>query len=540
MITRDQVNSYRMALEEVSTTALGDLRELMDGLTGLDADIARDVLFQAVPTLFDPYAVTASNLSATFYEETRALAGSPTQYTPRALAEPVPLESWTSLVGFGTDGLEFDASGADEAYSRISGGLVKRLTRTAAETVDMNGSEDPDRVSYQRVPAPGCCGFCGMLASRGAIYGSRDEAGKVVGRGTPINKTRNADGTRKSGGQAKGVKTRGTQKAGEDFHDDCKCIVVAVFAGNAVEMAADADKYLTAYGDAYDKIDDGLELRATEYDVGGGMTKNRYEWVDAEGRAWSAKERERAIAQAMNKDSDVLDAIAAEAWPNRPPAHADLFEHATPAPSKGPSLTFENVADLTDDELAEAMATVFADDPEAWDKLETIMDRREAERWANDAPPVVLEPYVDPYVDPFGTKLDGGAEALASPTKDKARKLTPNEKVAEEYWEYAQGQYLTAMDDLNGVFFNHKFRELAREKGISEDTLFSGPFHVANKYASDELREWWRINGRETQTSYRYMALGRPSDRKAWEAVQKQGLHSSGIRGARRENRRGL
>lgn len=550
MITREQIESYELTLEELNTAALGDLRELMDGIAGLDADTARELLFDTVPAVFDPYALTASNVSASFYEESRALAGSPTPFTPQALAEPVAPESWRALVGVATDSDAFTSIGVEVAFDMLAGGLVKRLTESAAETVFSNGVEDPDPVAYQRVPKAGCCGFCGMLASRGAAYGSREQAGRVVGRGMPISKTRLPGGKRKSGGQAKGVKSRGTQKAGERFHDNCKCVVVAVHAGNAVEMAADQDKYYEAYREAAGNIDDGLTRKVTAYDRGDGTTKNRYSWVNGDGKELSPKQRERAIMQAMNQDPGVMDAIAADAYGNRPPAHPDMLEAVTLTPSTGPLLSYENTADLSDDELMEAMGSVFADDPEAWDKLEGIMETREARR-LGDLPEPAPDAFVDPFgtvldggsdgfVDPFGTVLDGGADAVTNPTLRKERKLTPNEKVAEEYWDYAQTQYQTALEELNGVLFNSKFHDLAREKGISEDSLFTGPFHVANKYASDELREWWRLNGRETQTSYRYQALGRPSDYKAWQAVQKQGLHATGIRSARREDRRGL
>lgn len=536
MITRDQIESYRLALSTVSTSALTDLRGLLDELVGVDTVTATQILFEVVPTVFDPYAATVSNVAATFYEETRALAGAKHEFTPRALDVPIPPGSWEALVGVSTMVPEFDAEGVDAVFSTLSGGLVKRLTETAAETVLVNGAADPDAPMYQRVPAAGCCGFCGMVASRGAVYGSRESAGKVVGRGMPISQTLRSDGSRKSGGQARGVKTRGKGKIGDSYHDNCKCAVVAVHSGNQVEMSADADKYYEAYREAADNFNNGLELRSTDYKLADGSIKSRYEWVDAEGKVWSPKERERAIAQAMSMDSGVMDAIAAQASPNRPLAHAELFEAATPKPSDAPLFTYEGVKHLSDDQLSEAMTKYWADDPGAWDKLDEIMDRRDADRLNLPAGPAPGSP----YVDPFGTVLGGDTDPATNPAMRKERKLTPNERVAEEYWDYAQAQYLTALEDLNGVLFNKKNLVLAREKGITEDQLFSGPFHVANKYASDELREWWRANGRQTQTSYRYQALGRPSDYKAWLSVQKQGLHATGIRDARREDRRGL
>lgn len=532
MIQREQVEAYRKHLGELNTAALGQLREIMDELKESSPDEFREVMHEVVPQVMDPYAQAASDVSATFYEEQRARAGSPTPYTAKALAEPVPPDSWGALVGWGASPDKLEGNNPAATFDALSGGIVKRLTEAAAETQHQNAVDDPDPVAFQRVPAPGCCGFCGMLASRGADYGSRQAAGVVVGRGMPVSKTRRADGSRKSGGQAGGAKTRGTRKAGESFHDNCKCSVIAVHQGNSVEMQADADKYLDAYLTAKRDIDAGLELHTETFTSPDGSKKNRYTWVDKDGRVWSAKERERAVAQAMNKDAEVMDAIALEAFPNRPPAFGDLFEAATPKPSAGPSLTYDGVKGLSDDELMEAMSSVFADDPEAWDKLERIMEQRELADLDSSA---AASPLDADGRDASGMKwsFEGDDESV-TPSEWKPRKITPNERVAEEYWSYAQNQYQTALEELNGVLFNHKYAALAREKGVYEDALFMGPLHVANKYASDELKAWWAINGRETQTSYRYMALGRPSDRKAWLSVQKQGLHATGSSAERR------
>lgn len=64
--------------------------------------------------------------------------------------------------------------------------------------------------SWVRVPGPGACAFCLMLASRGATYGA----------GTPLvteaRKYHRTDGER-------------GRKEGEKFHDNCNCTVKEVF-----------------------------------------------------------------------------------------------------------------------------------------------------------------------------------------------------------------------------------------------------------------------------------------------------------------------
>jgi hypothetical protein len=108
-------------------------------------------------------------------------------------------------------------------------------------------------MGYQRVPKPGCCAFCGMLASRGASgttnYSSEEAAFRVVGRGVPVEKTRG-----KRGGQGKGIGPRGSRKIGEKFHDHCKCRAVPVSKGNYVQMQEDADRYLESYAEARESV----------------------------------------------------------------------------------------------------------------------------------------------------------------------------------------------------------------------------------------------------------------------------------------------
>lgn len=291
------VQSYDLTLEGLSKAALADLRALISSLEDVAPDRARAVLFEAFPEVFNPYAAATSAVSASFYEEVRDAAGVKASFDIETLDE-VEAPRWNGLVGFGTRSLE--QSGAALMFSLLSGGLTSVLSSVAGDTIYGNAQKERVTVGFQRVPKPGCCGFCGMLASRGSTYSSEAAATGVVGRGVPVEQTRG-----KRGGQGKGIKPRGTRSIGEKFHDHCKCRAVQVYEDNYVEMQAGADKYLESYAAARNKINDGLTLETVQFKASDGSLKNKYKWVDSAGKQVNSTDKTKMIATAMRHDLDV-------------------------------------------------------------------------------------------------------------------------------------------------------------------------------------------------------------------------------------------
>ena len=300
MIPLAVVNGYDLALNSLTAAALGALRSLLREVEGMAPDTARRVLFQAFPDLFDPYAVASSDVSASFYEEVRGLSGVGGSFAAGALGG-VETERWNALVGAGTQPRMLEQSAGNLMFQFLAGGLTSILSTAAADTIYANAEKDPVTVGFQRVPKPGCCGFCGMLASRGAAYTSEDAATGVVGRGVPVGKGRGR-GIKGRGG---GIKTRGSREIGQSFHDHCKCRAVPVHKGNSVEMQADANKYFDSYADARDKINSGLVLETETFTASDGSKKNRYKWVDASGRHITSKDKTRMIATAIRHELEV-------------------------------------------------------------------------------------------------------------------------------------------------------------------------------------------------------------------------------------------
>lgn len=77
---------------------------------------------------------------------------------------------------------------------------------------------------------------------------------------------------------------------------------------------------------------------------------------------------------------------------------------------------------------------------------------------------------------------------------------------AAEYWQdmkqdyisFVDYQYLAAVEATSGVLVNHE----GIAKHIDGYTLFSGPLSRAQKYASEELLEFWEKNPRRTLNQF--------------------------------------
>jgi hypothetical protein len=71
-------------------------------------------------------------------------------------------------------------------------------------------------------------------------------------------------------------------------------------------------------------------------------------------------------------------------------------------------------------------------------------------------------------------------------------------EVREAYELYRENQYARALEDLGGVLLNRA--GLAR--GVDTYSLFIGSRARAEKWASEELIEWWGRNGRMTYRDF--------------------------------------
>lgn len=134
-----------------------------------------------IAALIHRFAPASATLAAQFYRQQRRAAGITAPFTPRP-ASPPPLEqigktvSWAigDLWTVGTDAQpEPEQQMVATAQKRLAGAVDKLVLDTGRNTIIANVAADRHAKAWARVPEPGCCYFCALLATRGAVYNER-------------------------------------------------------------------------------------------------------------------------------------------------------------------------------------------------------------------------------------------------------------------------------------------------------------------------------------------------------------------------------
>lgn len=228
MSLADDAETIRNALNDLVTLLIQELHRMWRLVQGenLDAVKVRDLLIAASPDLVNPYASAAGKLTATWYDQLAP------DSSYRAVTAPLPSVEelaasarWAVTPLFGPT----DAAQTDAPLERLAGSMQRRVFDASRDTVTLNAAAEPG-TRYVRYASATACAFCRMLAIRTeGYYRSEYSARRVVGR---------------SG------RTRGTQSLGERFHDHCKCIAVAVRAGDTYEPPDYVHRWDQEYKDA--------------------------------------------------------------------------------------------------------------------------------------------------------------------------------------------------------------------------------------------------------------------------------------------------
>ena len=284
-------------MSTVQDAAEQRVTSLVAGLADQPQPVLQEALMDLAPEAFGPAGEFTSASAATFYEEARTIQGFRGSFVAETL--PLPNSVLYPIIGAGTAPAMFE-QGAAAMIGYMAGWLVSALSEHASDTIIGNAAADSrNTVYYQRVPSAGCCAFCGLLASRSAAYTSRAAAEGVVGRGMPVEKTKG-----KRGGQAKGIRPRGTRALGDKYHDHCRCRGVPVLEGNSVQLQAKADAYYDKYATARDKVSAGQLWVPGERNADGSKVTKGH-WVDAEGKPRTNDEKQAQILAFMRAELGV-------------------------------------------------------------------------------------------------------------------------------------------------------------------------------------------------------------------------------------------
>jgi len=253
--TAADVAAYSRAVDDLTVLAFSDIEALLNSLDQSDPVALREALLDLLPAAIEPYIGGSADLAALWYEELR-------NQTERARMAAVVAGATVNeaQIAAMTRRAMAPLFGKSEStvFALLAGSVQRLISNAGRDTIRTNVMRDRIRVGYARIPQPGCCAFCSMLASRGAVYNSASSAGAVQGRGMALGSTAG-----KRGGQARGVKTRGDQDLGDRFHDFCRCRVAPIFVGDS--LASDvAEEHQEVYRSNIEfRGDRAIDMRAT-------------------------------------------------------------------------------------------------------------------------------------------------------------------------------------------------------------------------------------------------------------------------------------
>ena len=252
------------ALSTLTTLSKRDLAAIWRKLDLSRPDKLAEPLAQVLAEIADKYGAAAAALAADWYDEARDDAGAPGRF--RAIvADPPDTERIGALSRWGVGPLFGANPDGATALSLLVGGLQRIVINQARDTTFGSVGLDPARPRYARHASANACAFCALMATRGAVYASEDDALRVTGHnlgGQDYRKMRRTGASRESilaGVRVDGRKGRPTKRPlGEKYHDDCHCVAVEVFPGTEYDEAP----YVAKWRDA-NKASKGDGTKAT-------------------------------------------------------------------------------------------------------------------------------------------------------------------------------------------------------------------------------------------------------------------------------------
>lgn len=201
----------------LATRALLQLAETYPGITTDEFQF----IFNA---LVDKYGTLAAESALIAIENSRRAADLWEELPTPAAAGPVPEQQLARTMEWAVG--TTDGDDAQVLAATLAGPLGRLVQQRARQTVWNAAASSGGRVAYARIPEPGACWFCLMLASRGAVYSRQTVLTTGAPGPRPTQKTftrnRNATGghTYKAGKRPEGLR----------FHDNCRCIAIESYS----------------------------------------------------------------------------------------------------------------------------------------------------------------------------------------------------------------------------------------------------------------------------------------------------------------------
>lgn len=220
----DQAVQYRDHLIDLNSVAQADLLKIVR-LSERHPDVSVQVLVEMYPEILAGYVGASEDLGRVM------LADHAPGITPVAgTSMPSQEQMRNSILWANT------AQG--DTYALLGGAMQRAIFNGARwmvqDSIDL-AEPGTTTTTWARHASPTACGFCRMLATRGAAYQSKRAATTVVGRGKEMTEFEamwrgDRTGPVQALGTARfiagGVKARGSRSLGSSYHDHCRCVAV--------------------------------------------------------------------------------------------------------------------------------------------------------------------------------------------------------------------------------------------------------------------------------------------------------------------------
>lgn len=199
-------SQYRRAQRSLMQSVGRDVDRLWRLFNVQNVDSSWSQLRQFLKLLVTQRRQVAAGLGSSYYRQLRNIHGFPDKFDTPAIDRLANVQLNVSLDVSGpvefkkqvSEGTRFrDAS--DKARTKVQGSSVRHVLNGGREQVVSDSKADKRALGWIRVTDGNPCGFCAMLASRGAVYKSESNA----------------------------LDPRG---AADRYHDHCGCVAVPVFS----------------------------------------------------------------------------------------------------------------------------------------------------------------------------------------------------------------------------------------------------------------------------------------------------------------------
>lgn len=282
----DWRTELQLILTSLADDATAKVVALLGRMDRLDRAEALAFVTEAFPGLLAPYLVAGGDLGATVYED---LPGGVQGFAPVVAELPSNDQLGINIRWLLLNGSPDAVRGT---VTRLVNNAVRdtQFANLAAEYGDPVILTDPSTAlgtMWARHASANACGFCRMLATRKAVYRSKESAERVTGRGVDLTQVdqrnvaaglmtreealarrsvyRSAGHAQRQGKQvgdrrASG-RTRGMQKLGDKFHDHCRCLAVPVRPGASYDPPDYVQQWEKDYQAAWDAVPAGTDSR---------------------------------------------------------------------------------------------------------------------------------------------------------------------------------------------------------------------------------------------------------------------------------------